>query len=515
MIYEIAPVSFQDSDGDGKGDIAGLLARIDYLKSLGVDAVWLTPIYPSPFHDFGYDISDHCGIDPAYGTDNDFDRLLASLHGAGIRLIMDLVVNHTSAEHPWFKESRASRSNQKADWYLWADPADNGGPPNNWLCRFGGTAWQWDGPRQQYYYHSFLPEQPDLNWRNPEVQDAVRHVMRHWLARGIDGFRVDASAVLIKDALLRDNPPNPEADANTPPPQRYMPVFSDDRPETMDCIEMLRAVIDEFDCKLICGEVQGKTDRIGHFYGSERPRLHLPLNYALMASEWTALALQVTIDAYYRAVPKHAWPDWVIGGHDKHRIASKIGQAQARVLAMMLLTLWGTPIFYMGDELGRERAHIPRNKIQDPFEKRLPGFDLGRDPERAPMRWDGSAHGGFTTGEPWLPMAEPEVNVGNQRDDPTSLLNLYRQLIALRHAMPCLMRGEYHPIRSRNDVLAYRRSLGDEHILVLLNIADEPRRWDCDAPGDCLLSTDPARQRGPLGRTVQLLANEGMIIAVQ
>jgi alpha-glucosidase len=514
VIYEIPLVSFQDSNGDGAGDLPGLLDRLDYLQWLGVDAIWLTPIYPSPFRDFGYDISDYCGVDPARGTSDDFDRLVAGLHGAGIRLIMDLVPNHTADAHPWFSESRSNRTNPKADWYLWADPAANGGPPNNWLSRFGGSAWQWSEARQQYYYHSFLTEQPDLNWRNPEVHSAISEVMRFWLARGVDGFRVDASAVLIKDDLLRDNPRDPEATEQMPPPQRYKPVFTDDRPETMACIETLRAVIDEYDGKLLCGEVQGKTDRIGHFYDADRPRLHLPLNFALLDCEWTAPTLQATIDAYYNALPKHAWPVWVIGGHDKHRIASKIGPAQARVLAMMLMTLKGTPIFYMGDELGMERVPIPADKVRDPFEKLVKGFDLGRDPERTPMRWDGSPRGGFTAGEPWLPMGDPARNVTTLRDDSASLLNLYRQLIALRRRTACLTRGDYHPMRATNDVLAYRRSLGPEQILVLLNMAEEPRRWIWQGRGDCLLSTDPVRTRRPLDGTILLRASEGVVVSI-
>jgi alpha-glucosidase len=515
VIYEIPLVSFQDSNGDGRGDLQGLLERIDYLQWLGVDAIWLTPIYLSPFHDFGYDISDYCGVDPVYGTNGDFDRLVAALRRAGIRLIMDLVPNHTSVQHAWFRESCSNRLNPKADWYLWADPAANGGPPNNWLSRFGGSAWQWNAARQQYYYHSFLAEQADLNWRNPQVQSAVGEVMRFWLGRGVDGFRVDASAVLIKDDLLRDNPPDPAATKRKPPPERYKPVFTDDRPEAMTCIEMLRSVIDEFDDRLLCGEVQGKTDRIGHFYDADKRRLHLPLNFALLDSEWTALALQATMDAYYNALPEHAWPVWVIGGHDKHRVASKIGQAQARVLAMMLMTLKGTPIFYMGDELGMERVPIPADKVRDPFEKLVKGFDLGRDPERAPIRWDDSPGGGFTIGEPWLPMGDPARNITASREDPASLLNLYRELMAVRRKTACLTQGDYHPMRTINDVLAYRRRLGQEEILVLLNIAQEPRRWNWQGQGSCLLSTDPLRERGPVDGALQLDASEGLIIAVK
>ena len=357
-IYEIALISFQDSNGDGKGDLAGLLSRVDYLKWLGVDAVWLTPIYRSPFRDLGYDISDYCSIDSAFGTLDDFDLLLGRLHDAGIRLILDLVPNHTANDHAWFVESRSSRDNAKADWYIWADPAENGGPPNNWLSRFGGSAWEWCEARRQYYYHSFLVEQPDLNWRNPEVRAAIADVMRFWLDRGVDGFRVDASAVLIKDHLLRDNPPNPDAEGE-PPPQRQTPVFTDDRPETMQCIEDIRNVIDEYRGRLLCGEVQGKTDRIGHFYGNDRPRLHLPLNFALLDTRWNALSLQAAIDAYFNALPSQAWPVWVIGGHDKPRVTSRIGEAQMRILAMLLMTLRGTPFFYMGDEIGGERVSIP------------------------------------------------------------------------------------------------------------------------------------------------------------
>ncbi len=516
VIYEVALISFQDSNGDGKGDLRGLEQRLDYLKWLGVDAIWLTPIQNSPMHDFGYDIADYCSIDPAFGSLEDFDRLLGKLHDSDIRLILDLVPNHTSDQHPWFVDSRASRTSARADWYLWSDPAGNGGPPNNWLSRFGGSAWEWDERRQQFYYHSFLVSQPDLNWRNPDVRQSIAEVMRFWLARGVDGFRVDASAVLIKDSLLRDNPPNPDADENTPPPQRNTPIFSDDRPETMDCIEMMRGVMDEYPDRLLCGEVQGKTDRIGHFYGSEeKPRLHLPLNFALLDSQWNALALQAAIDCYFNALPDGAWPVWVIGGHDKQRIASKIGQAQARVLAMLLMTIRGTPFFYMGDEIGRRRAPIPRERVQDPFEKLVPGFGLCRDPERAPMRWDHDAKGGFTTGEPWLPMNDDRAhNIAQQQADERSILALYRRLIELRRQKPCLVDGHYRPFRAQNDVLCYERFLGEDRISVALNLANEPRLWVRDRidRGKKLISTHLDRPGEAIKGSVLLRANEGVVI---
>jgi alpha-glucosidase len=489
--YEIAPISFQDSDGDGKGDLAGLLSRIDYLEWLGVDAVWLTPIYPSPMLDLGYDISDFCNVHPQFGTLEQFDAIVEQLHRRDIRLILDFVPNHTSDQHPWFADSRSSRQAGKRDWYIWSEPGPNGGPPNNWQSRFSGSAWQWDQGTGQYYYHSFLREQPDLNWRNPEVRAAMADVLRFWMKRGVDGFRVDASAVLAKDELLRDNPPDPTADQRKPPPQRFRNIFTDDRPEAMAYLEDMRAVVDEFEGRVLCGEVQGKTDRIGHFYGNDRPRLHLPLNFALLDSQWDAISLQGTIEAYLNAIPDKAWPDWVVGGHDKHRVASKLGQAQARVLAMLLLTLKGTPFFFAGDELGMEQVPVPKDRIVDPFEKLLAGYGLNRDPERTPMRWDHTPNAGFSEGEPWLPMGANlrERHVSALKEDERSLLWLYKRLIALRRSEPALRTGAYVPERSCNDLLIYRRVAGDERVLIALNLLPEPRRLQFDGRAGVLLST--------------------------
>ena len=514
VIYQIAVKSFQDSNSDGIGDLRGLMDRIDHLTWLGIDAVWLTPIQRSPMRDFGYDIADFCSIDPSYGTLDDFDELLAKLHARDIKLVLDFVPNHTSDEHPWFAQSRSSRSHPKRDWYVWADPAENGGPPNNWLSRFGGSAWEWDDATSQFYYHAFLKEQPDLNWRNPAVREAMAEVMRFWLRRGIDGFRMDASAVLAEDELLRDDPPEPDDPESKPPPQRLRRVFTDDRRETMQHIEEVRAVLDEFDERVLCGEVQGKTDRIGHFYGEKKPRLHLPLNYALLDSGWDALSLQANIDAYLNAIPDDAWPVWVIGGHDKKRMASKIGQAQCRILAMLALTLRGTPFFYAGDELGMEMMPIPKDRIDDPFEKLVPGYDLNRDPERVPMRWDPSPNGGFTSGEPWLPLG-PGVetrNVAAFKRDERSLLALYRRLIALRRREAALTQGKQVPLRSRNDVLAFKRTLGADEIVIVLNTKHEPRRFDIQGEGMLLLSTYLDREETRTSSSLLLRPDEGMLI---
>ncbi|MDB5395873.1 MAG: alpha-amylase [Rhodospirillales bacterium] len=513
VIYEIAAVSFQDSNGDGKGDLPGLKRRIEYIRWLGVDTVWLTPIFRSPFLDLGYDIVDFCSVDPTFGTLDDFDQILTELHNNNIHLILDFVPNHTSDRHAWFGESRSSRSNPRHDWYIWADPAPNGGPPNNWLSRFGGSAWEWDEGRRQYYYHSFLVQQPDLNWRCAEVRAAMFDVMRFWLRRGVDGFRVDASAVLIKDDLLRDNPKNQRGGKNTPPPERLKPVFTDDRPETMDSIENIRAVIDEFGDRVLAGEVQGEITRIGHFYGNDRPRFHLPLNFALIDSEWDALSLQAMIDAYLNAIPQGAWPDWIIGGHDKKRIASQIGQPQARILAMLFLTLKGTPFFFAGDEIGMEQVAIPDERVRDPFEKLVGGYGLNRDPERSPMPWDHSSNGGFSSGEPWLPMGDIAVrNVEMLKADERSLLWLYRRLIGLRHQETILSEGAYEPLRSRNDVLAYKRVQGQDEMLVLLNLAHEPRQWEWQGNGTLLLSTHLDRDEQPLEGPTLLRSDEGLII---
>jgi alpha-glucosidase len=514
VFYEIAVVSFQDSNGDGKGDLAGLISRLDYLEWLGVTAIWLTPIYRSPMLDLGYDVADFCTVDPLFGTTKEFDQLLDLLHARGMRLILDFVPNHTAETHAWFQESRASRSSLKRDWYVWADAGPDGGPPNNWLSRFGGSAWQWDERTEQYYYHAFLPEQPDLNWRNPEVREAMADVLRFWLRRGVDGFRVDASAVLIEDALLRDDPPDPGADADTPPPQRLRRIFTDDRPESMTCLEALRRVVDEFDDRVLAGEVQGKTDRIGHFYGEKRPRLHLPLNFTLLDCPWDAVSLQAHIDAYLNAIPQGAWPDWVIGGHDKRRVASKIGQQQVRNLAMLLLTLPGTPFFFAGDELGMEQIPIPPSQIQDPFEKRVPGYGLNRDPQRTPMRWDDSPAAGFTSGQPWLPMGEHccERTVAHLQADERSLLWLYRRLIALRAQEPAFVAGEYVPQRSHHDILTFKRIAEGQQIMVALNIRHQPRRLEWQGKGEILLTSylDKTGQR--IKEPLVLRADEGVIV---
>jgi alpha-glucosidase len=342
-------------------------------------------------------------------------------------------------------------------------------------------------------------------------------VLRFWLERGVDGFRVDASAVLIEDALLRDDPPNPQADEQTPPPERLTRRFTDDRPETLECLAEFRRVVDSFPDRVLLGEVQGATDRIARFYSTDHQRLlHLPLNFLLLDTPWDAMSMQAAIDAYFQVVPADAWPDWILGSHDKPRIATRIGEAQARLAAMLLIALRGTPIFYSGDEIGMRDVEVPPERAQDPFERLVPGYDLNRDPERAPMRWDSSANAGFTTGTPWLPVG-PDVercNVHTQRTDDRSLLALYRRLLALRRSEPALAAGRYEPVRSQGAVLAFWRCLENRRLLIALNMSGRPSEFCFAGNGEVLLSTRLADAGQRVKGALQLHADEGVILTV-
>ncbi len=473
VIYQIYPRSFCDSNGDGIGDLRGVIRKAEYLEWLGVDAVWLSPIYPSPMADFGYDVEDYTGIHPVFGTWRDFDELTDALHRRGMRLILDFVPNHTSDRHPWFVESRSSKTNPRRDWYIWRDPAEDGGPPNNWLSVFGGSAWEWDAATDQYYYHAYLKQQPDLNWRNPEVRSAVHQAMRFWLNRGVDGFRMDVIWHLVKDARFRSNPPNPDYHPGLWPSRRFLSTYTTDRPEVHDIIAEMRRVVDEYDDRLLIGEIYLPVERLVAYYGTGGTGLHLPFNFQLVEQPWKADTVARAVDTYERALPDYGWPNWVLGNHDKPRIASRAGDAQARVAALLLLTLRGTPTLYYGDEIGMKNVPIPIDRTQDPWERGMPGFGVGRDPVRTPMQWDSSPWAGFTTGEPWLPVSSDygTVNVEAQREDPASLLRLYRRLIHLRREEPVLVLGDYHRLPSSEEVFVFVRRLGDRRCLVALNFS--------------------------------------------
>jgi len=426
--------------------------------------------------DFGYDVSDYTAIDPLFGTMADFDALLRAAHARGLKVLLDFVPNHTSDQHPWFLESRASRASAKRDWYIWRDGAPGGGPPNNWLSEFGGPAWAFDAASDQYFYHAFLAAQPDLNWRNPQVRAAMRNVMRFWLNRGVDGFRVDVISHLIKDAAFRDNPPNPDFRAGDPPHRRLLPLYSADRPEVHDVIRELRAIVDEFPERLLIGEIYLPLDRLMNYYGEELSGAHLPFNFSLLDTPWNAHAIATLIDRYEALLPQGAWPNWVLGNHDRPRIATRVGTEQAPVAAMLLLTLRGTPTLYYGDEIGLPQVAISPERVRDPFEKNVPGFGLGRDGCRTPMQWDASVFAGFSSALPWLPLSDDAAvrNVASERSDPVSLYNLYRRLVAVRRGHRALAAGSYRLLRADHNVLAFIREQGDERFFVALNFGSGP-----------------------------------------
>ena len=476
IVYQVYPRSFQDSNGDGVGDLRGITQRLDHLVALGVDAVWLSPIYPSPMADFGYDIADYTAIDPLFGTIEDFDALIARARDLGLKLILDFVPNHTSDRHPWFIESASSRTSPKRDWYLWRDPAPDGGPPNNWLSNFGGPGWTLNEASGQYYYHSFLPQQPDLNWRNPAVVAAMHDVLRFWLKRGVDGFRVDVMWMMIKDDQFRDDPPNPDYHPGGSSHDRLLPIYTADRPEVHEVVAGLRSVLDDFGDRVLIGELYLPIDRLVTYYGPHLDEAQLPFNFQLLLmSGWSAETIARIITDYEAALPPGGWPNWVLGNHDRPRIATRIGAAQARMAAMLLLTLRGTPTIYYGEEIGMTDVPIPPDQVQDPAEKREPGKGLGRDPERTPMPWNGAFGHGFTTAEPWLPFGAQGADVAAQAADPQSMLNLYRRLIAFRKMSPALLHGAVSEVQADGALLSYERHSEEQHLAVYLNLGEAPR----------------------------------------
>ena len=516
IVYQIYPRSFMDSNGDGIGDLPGIIARLDYLRWLGVDAVWISPIYPSPMKDFGYDVADYTGVHPMFGTLADFDHLLAAAHARDLKVILDFVPNHSSDQHPWFRESRSSRHNPRRDWYIWRDPAPDGGPPNNWLSCFGGSGWELDPATGQYYYHAFLKEQPDLNWRNPEVVAAMMDVLRFWLDRGVDGFRVDVIYHLVKDASFCDNPKNPRWREGMDPFQALVPVHTTDRPEVQDIIMRMRALFDEYEDRVLIGEIYLPLERLVAYYGADLKGAHLPFNFQLISAAWDAAQLAKLIAEYEAALPEGGWPNWVLGNHDQHRIATRVGPAQARVAAMLLLTLRGTPTLYYGDEIGMRDVPIPPGMVQDPFERNVPGKGLGRDPERTPMQWDARSNAGFSDATPWLPIATDfgRVNVEAQRGDRRSMLTLYQRLIALRRGEPALEVGRLETREASGDVLAYvrRGRAGEPGFFIALNLGPNPHRVGGIPDGAIALSTHLDRDGERVRDAIDLRGDEGVVI---
>ena len=529
IVYQIYPRSFQDSNGDGVGDLQGIRKRLDYLQSLNVSAIWLSPIYPSPMHDFGYDVADYVDIHPLFGAMEDFDTLLEEVHQHNLKLILDLVPNHTSTEHAWFQESRQSRNNPKADWYIWRDPKADGGPPNNWLSCFGGPAWTLDEARGQYYLHSFEWRQPDLNYHNPEVESALFETMQFWLSKGVDGFRVDVIEFMLQDPHLRDEPENKIWDG-LEPYGKLNHLYSRNQPEVHTLIKKMRRVVDSFTTpgreRVLIGEMFIFDETLMAYYGLA-DECHLPFNFNLIYNEWNAPNVRRIVELYEAYLPPGAWPNWVLGNHDQHRVATRVGLEQARVAQMLLLTLHGTPFVYYGEEIGMRDVEIPADKVKDPPAVNQPEVAhlLGRDPERTPMQWDGSLNAGFTDEEvePWLPLATDyaENNVQSQEDDPASMLSLFRALTQLRRGEPALSIGAYEEVavgEADGDVFAYLRSAKDaDSFLVVLNLSVNEHCLElpstfAKSKAEVAVSSTLTRRGEVSLEQLDLSANEGLVL---
>ncbi len=529
VIYQIYPRSFLDGNGDGIGDLQGILAQLEYLTWLGVDAIWLAPIYPSPMADFGYDITNHTDVDPLFGNLTTLDTLLEQAHMRDLKVIVDFVPNHTSDLHPWFLASRSSRQNPRRDWYVWTNPRPDGSPPNNWLSVMGGSAWEWDASTSQYYLHTFLTKQPDLNWRNPAVKTAMFDIVRFWLDRGIDGFRVDAAHYILKDPHLRDNPPRPSQQRVLHKPMgdydSQLHLYDNGHADVHPVFRELRHLLDQYSAaqpRMLIGEVH-ILDRQAwaSYYGADLDELHLPFNFGLLGVAWQAQVVRQVVDVLEATLVPGAWPNYVLGNHDESRIVSRVGLAQARLAMMALLTLRGTPTLYYGDELGMHDGAIPPERVYDPMEKNLPGIGLGRDPERTPMQWDSSPTAGFCppTVEPWLPIPADyqQFNVAVEREDPHSMLTLTHTLLAIRRTTSALSEGSYSPVENvPEDCFVYQRQFEGQRYLIALNFSSQTQnvRLATLGAGQLILSTYLDRQVLIDLTTVCLRGNEGCLIAL-
>ncbi len=506
-IYQIYPRSFQDSNADGVGDLRGAIERLPYIKggpdSLGVDAIWFSPFFPSPMADFGYDVSDYCDVHPLFGTLDDFKELLTKAHERDIKVMIDFVPNHSSNEHLWFLESKSSRSNQKRDYYTWADPKPDGSPPNNWLSIFGGSAWEWDEPTGQYYLHTFLKEQPDLNWDNPAVRSEMQAVVRFWLDLGVDGLRADAVRWISKDTHMRDDPRNP-AFAPGPHADEFgslLHVHSRFGPHLFDYLREMTDMIATYDNRIMIFEdypddIFTTRDQYLGFYGVN-PKVSMPFNFEGIGIPFGAENYRRFITEFQGMLnPAEHTPVYCFGNHDQHRLASRVGEEQARVVALMQLGLPGLPVVYYGDELGMTNGTIKPEEIQDPVELRKPGLGQGRDPERTPMQWDSSTFAGFSTTQPWLPVAAgaQKRNVAAENKDDGSYLVLYRQLLSLRTKYAIFRHGDYETFGEADPhVYVFSRRLGEEHVFVALNMSNKRRKFVLPHGGRLLCSTHLSR----------------------
>ena len=496
VIYQIYPRSFCDSNGDGIGDLRGITSKLDYIASLGVDCIWLSPFFKSPMKDFGYDVSDYCDVDPMFGNIDDCKAMVERAHELGLKVMIDQVLSHTSDEHPWFTESRANKSNPKADWYVWADANEDGTPPNNWLSIFGGSAWQWDTRRLQYYMHNFLTSQPDLNFHCPAVQDAILETVKFWLDMGIDGFRLDTANFYVHDKELRNNPPRGRPTGIDPAVNPANPYawqwhrFDKSQPENLVFLKRLRALVDQYPNTTMVGEI-GDDDGIARVaeYTSGGDKLHMAYCFDLLGPEHSASFVRGVIDRFERVGGESAWPCWSLSNHDVTRVATRWSMGdqvdvQQRVYTAMHLSLRGSNCLYQGEELGLHEAELTFEQLQDPYGITMWPEYKGRDGCRTPMPWDGQAvHAGFSTSQPWLPVSADHARVAAdvQNEASDSLLNFYRQFLKWRKTKPALVLGTIHLQAEHPQVLAYERRHGEERLLCVFNLSADSATWPVPA----------------------------------
>jgi alpha-glucosidase len=495
VTYQIYPRSFLDTNGDGVGDLPGIIERLDYVASLGVDAIWIAPFFKSPMADFGYDIADYRDVDPLFGTLDDFDRLLAKAHGLKLKVMIDQVLSHTSAEHDWFRQSRTSRDNPRADWYVWADAREDGSAPNNWLSLFGGSAWQWEPRRGQYYLHNFLASQPDLNFHNPLVRAAALDNVRFWLDRGVDGTRLDAINFCFHDRLLRDNPPKPKEkrtgrgfSPDNPYAFQYH-YYNNTQPENLEFLAELRALMDGYTDVVALGEISSEDSLATMAEYTSDHRLHMGYSFELLTDDFSASHIRDTVQKLESQMTQ-GWPCWAISNHDVERVLTRWGRGQpsaqlANLLTAMVCSLRGSVCVYQGEELGLTEAEVPYEALQDPYGIAFWPQFKGRDGCRTPMPWTDGANAGFSNGKPWLPVPDEHraLAVTRQESDPESVLKGFRAFMHWRKGQPALRRGDIRFLDSAEPVLAFTRSLDGQTVLVVFNLAGTPADIALPLPG--------------------------------
>ncbi|WP_394132714.1 alpha-glucosidase family protein [Shewanella maritima] len=532
VIYQVYPRSLMDSNGDGVGDLQGIIAKLDYIASLNVDAIWISPFFKSPMKDFGYDISDYRAVDPMFGSMADFDELIAKAHERNIKVVIDQVLSHTSDQHMWFEQSRQSTQNEKSDWYVWADPQADGTAPNNWLAIFGGCAWEWEPRRKQYYLHNFLKSQPDLNFHNPDVRQAVLDNVEFWLKKGVDGFRLDAITFCYHDEQLRDNPAKPEDkrqgrgfSEDNPYAYQYH-YYNNTRPQTVSFIEELRQLINRYPGAVTLGEVSSE-DSLATMaeYTQGNDRLHMAYSFELLTDDFSAAYIRQTVEELEASIGD-GWPCWAIGNHDVQRVATRWANnsnnpAFLKMLNAMLFSLRGSVCSYQGEELGLTEAPIEYHQLQDPFGIAFWPQFKGRDGCRTPMPWDSNkANAGFSVGQPWLPVHGEHnlLSVNQQEVDTDSVLNGYRQFLQWRREFPALVQGDIKFIDAHESILAFERRHNGQVLLVLFNLSDEAVEFEL---GDITLVEQLCAQGVNCGdyqlstHSIQLAAYDSFFAAIK